>query len=843
LSAGRRGRLVFAERPGKIPARGAAPQRGIVVVLAVAFLLSGGAGLIHEVVWVRLLGHVFGVTAFAVSTVLAAYMGGLALGSYLVGRRAARLADPPRAYAFLEIGIGVLALALPLLLDLAEPFYGWVWREMHVSFAVFSVLRFLVAGGLLMAPTVMMGATLPVLADYLADRLGRRLTPQWLYTVNLFGAVIGVAAGGFVLLPIVGVWGTIVAGAAVNVGIGLAVLACTRRAGRAAAPVQASFEPTQPRPGSLFLAAAFLSGLTSLAAQVAWTRVLSLLIGSTTYAFSTVLIVFLLALAAGSAWASRRGDRVKDVRPDLALVHVLMALGLLGAILAVNSWPNWYWKLFNAVGPESIAGAMAVNAAAVLAILAVPVLLSGAIFPLALVGSMPPGARSTGRAVGLLYAVNTVGAILGATLGGFVLVPSVGSHDTLLVVALLAAAFGSLCIATVRRRRWLTAGVLGGAVLVAAGVVLGPEWDQKMLNAAIFNPRPGGDPRRSHREDTVLFYREGPTATVMVLEADQKVRYMRINGRVNASDGSADIATNVLLSQIPLLLAPRVEDVLVIGLGSGVTAGAALQSPARRVAVVELEPAVVAASRLFDAASHAPLADPRVRLHQDDARHILLASDETYDVIISEPSHPWSSGAANLFTREFFDLAARRLRGGGLFAQWLQTYEISPATFRSLLATFQSVFPEVFVFRSQGSDLILVGSKEGLRIDLVGLERRLSHPLAQVEMGRIGFRRPEQILSSLYSGPPDVRAIVRGVPVNTDDNVRVEFRAPLDILRVRKDDVQRIYALISRTQVESVLTDPTVLLRDRDRLGALIDGLTARQRPTTRYKEILAALG
>jgi spermidine synthase len=735
----------------------------------------------------------------------------------------------------------LLALAVPLLLDALEPVYGILWRRFHLSFLAFSGIRFLLAGSLLLAPTIMMGATLPLLADFFAASAGRRVAPEWLYTINLIGATVGVAAGGFLLLPLVGVRATIATGAALNIIAGLLVLA---RLPKTWGPRRSFSEPvegpstSENRPASIFLAAAFISGFASLAAQVAWTRILALLVGSTTWALSTVLLAFLLSMAGGSAWASRRAGRGADARTSLAMVAALGAPALLAAMAAVNQWPSWYWTIFNALRPGGIAGAIAINAVAVLGILSIPLLLAGTIFPLALAAVTPRDPQATGRAVGTLCAVNTVGAILGATLGGVVLVPRLGSRGTLSGLCLATALFALACALPVRRVR-LTAAVLASLLIVLAGLALLPAWDLKTLNAAIYEPQPGVDPRNKNRKDVVVYHREGPTATVMVLDREGETRYMRINGRVNASSGPRDIATNVLLAQIPLLVVPRGDDVLVVGLGSGVTAGAALQSPARRVTVVELEPAVVEASHLFDEVNDKPLDDLRLRLYEDDARHVLLASDALYDVIISEPSHPWVSGVSNLFTRKFFSLGASRLHDEGVFAQWLQTYQIAGGTFRSILATFQSVFPEVLVFRSYGTDLILVGSRRPLSLDMSTMEQRLLDPLVRREMNRIGIRRPEDLMAHFLTGPQDVRRFASGAPINTDDNMLVEFRAPVDLLHVGSDETQTILSGLPFTPVEEVLSDPDRLLHRRDSLHALVRALTERNRSAERYEKIL----
>jgi spermidine synthase len=812
----------------------------IVPALAVVFLVSGSAGLVHEVVWARMLGKVFGASSLAVSTVLAAFMGGLALGSWWIGRRVDDLRDRRRTYALLEIGIGVAALAVPLLLHLVEPLYGALWRRFHLSFGVFSVLRFVIAGALLLPPTVMMGATLPVLADYLAGLRERPIAPQWLYTVNLAGAVIGVALAGFVLMPAIGMWGTIIVGAVINITAGLVVLGMPEIPAPAA-PVRAAATAPLPRPPVLLTVAALVSGAASIATQVAWTRVLVLIVGSTTYAFSTVVLVYLIALAVGSAWAARRASAATDVRPLLAGTHLVMAVAMLAAVWAVNRLPYWYLGLFQSWQPEGIAGLVGMNMVIVFVILFPSVLFAGTVLPLAMIGALPPQARGTGAVVGGIYAVNTVGAILGALLGGFVLLPLIGSQAILLGVALVGAALGVAFAANSPGPRWLMPVALGVAGVVVAGTVARPDWRTQELNAAVFEPSRLSADGIADPDEKLLYYREGPTATVMVGDRDGQIA-LRINGRVNASDGAIDMPTQVLLAQVPLILAPRTEDVFILGWGSGITAGSALQGPVEHVTAVELEPAVVESSRFFDHVNHQPLSDPRLRLFQDDARHILLAAHDTYDVMISEPSHPWVTGVASLFTRDFFALAAARLREDGVFAQWLQGYQIPLESFRSILAAFQSVFPEVNIYSpSDADDWILVGSRRPLKVDLAGLERRWAHDGTRSEMARVGMERPEHLLAGFYLGTEQVRAITAGVRVNTDDNMHVEFSAPRQIAEPRGVSGTRLATFLADHIVpaEQALTDPQTLLDDPVRVRALVAGLERQARDIEPYEELV----
>ena len=871
-SRSERRRAQLAER--RSDRRERAHPKWVSTALGAAFLLSGAAGLVHEVVWVRLLGFVFGVTELAIATVLAAFMGGLALGSWLVGTRSDRFGDRRRAYAWLEIAIGASALLLPLLLVLVQPLYAALWRRFSPSFATFSVLRFLVAGALLLGPTALMGATFPLLADHLARVEGRRVAPAWLYTLNLLGAVLGVALAGFVLMPSIGITGTILFGAALNLGVGLWVLLLPRipeRPPAAAAPTAAT-----SRPRRLLLLAAFASGALSLVTQVAWTRVLTLVVGSTTYAFSAVLLVYLCALGIGSALAARRSTRGDRIGSDLALAHLVAALGLLGAVFCVNDLPYLYMHLYAWFGPQAAGGGVARAITTTTLVLAVPVVAAGTILPLALAAVVPRDGGGTGAAVGRLYALNTLGAILGAVLAGFLLVPRLGTETTILAVAAIAAAIGLAFALTTPGQRWLAPVGLVAAAVVAAGIALRPTWDFHDLHSGVAEPGRFADlgsgadvtpaparsaPRPAATEpppageteparpqgraaERLLYQREGPTATVAIVQLENGDRTLIINARTNASDGIVDMGTQMLLAHIPLLVAPKRDDVFVVGWGSGVTVGAATQTPAKQITAVELEPAVVEASRFFEHVNHTPLADARVRLYEDDARHILLASEDTYDVIISEPPHPWVAGVANLFTRDFYRIARERLRPDGVFAQWLQTYQITFETYRSILATFQGTFPEVLVFHPGGADTVLVGSGSPLALDLDELERRWRFEPTKNDLARLGMLGPEYLLATLYLGSDAVRRVANGGRINSDDNMYVEFRGARDMERNVEETMEQTFEILRslETPPETLLRDPQALLGSRARLEGLVAGLRLLNRDPSRFEKLARAL-
>jgi spermidine synthase len=487
------------------------------------------------------------------------------------------------------------------------------------------------------------------------------------------------------------------------------------------------------------------------------------------------------------------------------------------------------------------------NTTAVFAILLLPVLFAGTILPLVIIGAVPPDAERTGRVVGHVYAVNTVGAILGAMLASLVFIPVLGSERTLLALCVVGAVMGGLFAWSRETPRWLALASVPILLAVALGAVTQPEWEKKPLSFAPYEPSRvlKGEEALTRPKEHLLFFREGRTATIAVTQPGEEGHSLIINGRVNASDMLGDMSIQVLLAQIPLLLAPRTDDVLVLGWGSGVTVGSILRGAVRHVTALEIEPAVIEASHFFDATNHQPLRDPRLTVFLGDGRHILRASDATYDAIVSEPSHPWITGVANLFTADFFVLGASRLRPDGVFVQWLQGYEISVDTYRTILATFHSVFPEVLAFKSPfADDWILVGSRRPLTLDLGELDRRWAGPGIQAESERVGVRRVELLLSLLQLGPEGVREITRGVPINTDDNMRIEFRAPLDMVAADTAWGQAIFASLGpyRRPVETLLTDPSALTGERERLEMLMTGVAAIGLPTEHYQQLLSAL-
>ena len=767
----------------------------IILLIGLCFVVSGATGLIYEVLWARMLGLVFGATTLAVSTVLAAFMGGLALGSAVAGKLALRIKKPLATYGWMEIGIAAYALLVPLLFRLIDHVYALIWQQFQPGFFAFSLWRFFLSGLVLLVPTTLMGATLPVLAAAVVHSSGRNSNSVTrLYACNLAGAILGTLAAGFILLPTIGVRTTIVFAAVLNVVVGVIAIVLQRKAGSAGVE-QTGTEvdgPTIDFGSSRFwIFAAVMSGFVTISTQVSWTRVLTMIIGSSTYAFSIVVALFLIGLAAG-AWLVARKDRSEKLRGMILKVELLTAISLVVSLFVLNKLPVLLIYLGLRFQTASWAGLLALQIVSATLLILVPALLMGMVMPLVLVWASNDRTRAVAR-VGRSYAVNTIGAIAGAFIAGFVLIPNTSTRFTLLLAATCCLLVAGVAYRPLggdpALKRSLAIGV--SLVFVIVIFVVAPRMNLADLSIGAYDSlvRVLAQTREGTREETgqddaaavhqLLMYQEGPTATVSV-RRDQNTVSMAINGRTNASDSVYDMPTQVMLGQIPLLIAPKIDTGLIIGYATGVTVGAMLQSPIQSVTCVELEPGTVAGSKFFDHVNNRPLDDPRTSLIIDDARAFLRVTPNRYDMIVSEPSHPWVPGVANLFTQEFFELGRARLNDEGIFVQWVQIYQLSTESLRSVLATYTQVFPHVLVFRvgglNKGKDLLLVGSNRPLSLDRLP-ERFMDRRMAS-EMARVDLKSEADVKGWFVCDESRLGPAVAGAKINTDDNMHIEMTVP-----------------------------------------------------------------
>src|SRR5688572_470791 len=739
-----------------------------------------------------MLGLVFGATTLAVSTVLAAFMGGLALGSAVAGRLAHRIRKPLSIYGWMEIAIAVYALLVPFLFRWVDNLYALIWQQFQPGFFTFSLWRFLLSCLMLLVPTTLMGATLPVLSAALL-RHGTTAVTR-LYGCNLVGAIIGTLAAGFVLLPSLGVRTTIVIAAAINIIVGLVGIFLQR----GVEPQIERVEIGKIRGSSFWYFAAAASGFVTIGTQVSWTRILTMVIGSSTYAFSIVVALFLIGLA-GGAWFIGRKDRSAKLRGTMVVVELVTAISLYLSLFVVNWLP---WLLINLgmnLHISSWTGLLGLQILSAMLLVLVPALLMGMVMPLVLTWAAGDPARAVAR-VGRAYAINTIGAIAGAFLTGFVLIPKTSTKFALVLSAVVCVVVAGVAYrpAATSSDPALKRALAIGAVLVVVFLMipLTPRMNLVDLSVGAYDSlvrvlaqtregtvegAPKGEEASVHQ---LLMYEEGPTATVSVRK-DAETISMAINGRTNASDSIFDMPTQVMLGQLPLFVAPRIEKGLIIGFATGITLGSMLQSPIESVTCIELEPGTVAGSRFFEHVNHLPLYDPRSRLLIDDARTYLRVTPERYDIIVSEPSHPWVPGVANLFTQEFFELGRARLNDQGIFVQWVQIYQLSTESLRSVLATYTRVFPHVLMFRvgglNKGKDLLLIGSNQRLNLDR--LPERLMDLRVQAELARVNLSTEADVRSWFVCDETRLGPAVAGATINTDDNMHIETTVPREAFR------------------------------------------------------------
>ena len=811
--------------PRKAPRAGLArtdhPLPGWAVL---CFFMSGAAGLLYEVVWTKQLAYLLGNSLHATATVVAAFLGGLAIGALFLGTPLARRGRGVRTYAALELCVAAFGLAwLPLLRSL-DPAVGTMYRALGGEGAAFAAARFVLLFVTLVPPAAVMGATLPVLvAHFDRERVGAGLAR--LYALNTIGAVAGSFAGGFALLPTLGLSGATWVAACVNVGV---ALLAWRAGGDAPAAIAtpgpprdareterhvragSTATPAAPRPvreaerrvpaaglpaaRHLVFAVLFgASGFVALLFQIAWVRLFGMVFGSSVYSFSAVLGVYLLGLAAGSMAGVplvRRGATPWH----FARLQLALALSAAVVLHAFRWLPEWMLRLGALSGSHWVL-LLAGEIATVGLLVFVPCALLGTAFPVA---TQLLQRDDTGHAIGLAYGINTLGTIAGTLAGGFLLVPWWGVQGTHLAALLLALAIGLASLAIEPPRGPDRARRLGVSIAVVAAIAalaaFAPRWDPSLMASGTYRPsqarlldlrareRGGGGPAvvRATRGLQLLLYREGINGSVVVEENPETGnRLLRVGGKVDASTG--DMETQVLLGLLPAACADSGARTLVVGLGSGITLAAALAAGAGVTDVVELEPAIVQASRFFHDRGRDPLDDPRTRLILGDARTRLAYAAGRYEMIVSQPSNPWVAGENSLFTMEFYRLVRSRLEPGGVFCQWIQSYELSRETFDIMLGSFLSVFPQGHAFAIwAANDVLLIAMPANRGFDLGRLRGLDARRL--LERARIGD--PQELVGYYAASFATLRDSVRTHALNRDDRPIVEYRAPRDLIRI-----------------------------------------------------------
>ena len=752
-------------------------------IIFLIFCFSGFSALVYEVLWTKYLSLTFGTTMAAVSIVAATFMAGLAIGSYLLGKYADQDSNLLRIYAFLEIGIALFALSFPPALKVVNHIHIYFERLFGHLPLLDHFLHLSLSSALLIPPTVFMGGTFPLMCRYFArNKSGAQIGR--LYAINTIGAASGAFLSGYLLIPSLGLSKTNTLAAAIN----LVIAAVAWQMSRSREKLTTVEPVSLARKGksrmakgqrSVLLASALI-GFLALAYEILWTRVFMLFLGNTSYAFALILSSFLICIALGGALYSRIITPETNEKKLFVRLTVLMGLSIMVTVpfydqlahvmLWAHEATNDQWWLLSLL-----------SGTVVFAVISVPVIISGCLFPAA-IAILDPGRQRTGEGVGLVVLYNTVGAVLGSLTAGFALVALIGLQNSFQLLGALNALLGAmLCMtfieAAPRRRAQV------GAVCVVAVTLafLNPKWDQGLMNSGVYiyasKYIEAGGIKQVLAEEKIIKVIEGMEATVAIHESnDGQVRFFSVNGKTDGGTGR-DMATQVLVGHLPMLLHEAPNDVLVVGLGTGITLNGMSCHPTNDISCVEISSEVVEASSYFNDSNDNALDDSKTTLLVNDGRNLLLTEDKLYDVIVSEPSNPWQSGNANLFTDEFYQLAASRLKVGGLFTQWIGIYDITPENLRIAVNTLLKNFPEALAFINN-SDLIIVGAQHELKFDYMRLRKRMNKPGIREIMARIGVDSPGSLVTKhyLYSDQR-LRSFSLGAQINTDDMPILEYSA------------------------------------------------------------------
>jgi spermidine synthase/MFS family permease len=769
-------------------------------------LLSGVAGLVYQVVWARYLALLLGSTSHGVVAVLVAFMGGLALGNAWLGRYADRLRRPLALYGWLEIGIAVYGIFFPTYFELCQTGYRAIAVGIEPNHPSLLALKFVFGLAAILIPATLMGGTLPILTRLVTRSLGElRGRVAGLYFVNSLGAMIGVVAADFWWIPSFGLEVSILGAAALNALVGALALFVQSGLREAATPTATDPSPSIPTPPGqaeddqqfapfewrLAVIAAGVSGFVAMLYEVVWTRMLALTLGSSTHAFSIMLATFIAGIAAG-AWLVGRWRGLRRTFDAFGWIELALALVLLVSMFFYHLLPYAFYRLGEILAryPENHGVYQILQFIVCFAVMFGPALLLGMTLPLATRVATAEVTR-TGRSVGVVFSVNTIGTVLGAALSGLVLLPQLGLAATFaLGVALnLAIALAVLLRHTARLRSTLLVGIplLVAGCIAFASVILDPKWDRAFALGLWRYRGPVislDDFLARVRSLNLRYHRDGAGSTVAVasgIRSTNKIEHfdLRVNGKTDASS-HGDLPTQLLSGHIPMLIHPHATEALVVGIGSGITCGAILTHPdVRRLDIVEISPEVHHAAReWFRPFNGGALEDPRSQVIIDDAKSFLATTRRKYDVIVTEPSNPWMAGVSGVFSLEYYETCRDSLKPGGIIGQWVQVYETDDSAIRTVLATFGSVFPHFSIWQTLQGDLLLVGSLEPTDKDVARIQRQFQRNEVRKDIERADiFTFPALLGLQLVSEENGAHLVADDTQRHSDFFPRLEYLA------------------------------------------------------------------
>ncbi|VAX25473.1 Spermidine synthase [hydrothermal vent metagenome] len=788
-------------------------------IYTLSFLLSGAAGLVYQIIWVRMLSLVFGNTVYAVSMVISGFMAGLALGAYYWGKKADKVTNPLRTYIFLEIGIAISALGASWLIFALDDVIVNVMTVDSLTSGHWQLIRFALVFVILVVPTALMGGTLPMMSKFYVkniEQVGRGIGS--LYAANTYGAMAGCFISGYLLISYFGVQGTLITASIINVLVALAVwitsIFASSSSSRGVIPNvtlskkekreekkrlrkeanKTIEEVTQAikTPVGLALTLGALSGFCALAFEILWIRAFVVSFKSTVYLLSNFLAVYLLGMALGSHFFSKRLDRIKDPMRFFGLAQV--AIGVWGMVSILI-----FFKTHNAAAAlSSLAGEMTLSKDILILLLLMaivvllPTFLIGLAYPL-ICRVITQSMGRLGKSAGEVYAFNTLGAIIGSFSAGFILLPLFGLQNSLFIVSTIAilTGYSSLIAADTRKGvSWAFPASAFAALFIFAGVMIS-----------------GNDIGLGARtKGKIVFAKEGVTGSVRVVQSRQKGPLtLMVNNYQLATSG--DVA--VRFGHIPLLLKPDAKDVLLISLGSGITAGSVGAHPVEHIDCVEIVPSLLDIQNLFKSDNHNIVADKRFNLIFWDGRHYVRMTKKKYDLVIADLFQPDSAGVGNLYALEHYLNVKRKLKPGGAMAQWLPLYQLSPDNLKVIMRTFASAFEHVLVWagdtNSESPTLMLFGSPDPIGFDLKKLFNAMDRDGVKKDM--IEHADAFSFLNFFVMDREGVGEFTRGYPINTDSRPVIEYSSPKNIWSRKENAIANFASLVDR-RVKIVLSDP-----------------------------------
>ncbi len=803
----------------------------IFLLITGLFFLSGSAGLVYQILWMRNLGLFFGSDMYGVSIILSTFMGGLALGSLLGGRLAEHTRRPLMWYGVAELGIGLIALPFTAILGAFDPLLhsAFVESPEGISWA-YQAMRILLATGTLLIPTTLMGATLPlIMKHFVRSRSVLGEMGAYFYAVNTLGALIGTLMAGFVLLPQLGMTRTTWCAAAINLGIGLICVILGLGAVSKAEPLKPDSADLDPLPGleahtrRRYATAALLafgfSGFCSFALEVVWTRILLISFSATVYSFASTLACFLFGIFLGTRLISRVVDEHKNPVGLFAMLELATGASVGVLCLLLHAVPSVFGQLLGMLsGVLSGSQEYVLVVATLIAsfpLLVIPATLLGATFPVAL-RIYTTNVAHVGSRTGNIYAANTVGAVLGSLSAGLILIPTLGANASLALIAVLFLLVG-VGLASVRdmegtpilplRPVALAAAVTlicgAGALMIPYRVTL--NFNQKILADA-----------------ELIYHAEGIQNTIDVVRAESGATSLIIGGNVEADNGYRQRRHFVLKGHLPLLFMEDPKSVLVVGLGMGITLQATSRHPGLdRIDVIELSPDILAAQAHLGDVNGNVVENPIVHVRIDDGRLFMKMSTGRFDMITADPIHPKISRVGYLYTKEYYQSIREHLNEGGVVCQWMPIYQISPRRLRSAVKTFAEVFPNATLWYVEGH-LLFVAKVDSPSIDYALLARKFQDPWVREDLASIDIRSPEELLSHLVMGPEEIQAFVNDepdVPTNTDDYPYLEYFVPGDLFYTSLDNV-RAFAEHLSEPADFVHNLPPAAAAELERLSA-----------------------